>query len=191
MGATVGEQPPMSKPTRDKLTAYWRAICEAAEAVSCQFDDTRPDPTPPTATAEMPVVKIPGVTSVTGPMGEVTATLSDRVLGFAGDSTILSPAAQDMLRQIALRVNAKLADQPDATVTIYGYTADPPESGPEARWRLSGDRARAVAAALAANGVTHHINIIGGGAAPGATAMQNGMFVEAIAEQMRRVVVTY
>jgi outer membrane protein OmpA-like peptidoglycan-associated protein len=191
LGATIGEQPPMPKPTRDKLTAYWRAICEAAGALSCHFDDTRLDPTPPTASAEMPLVQISGVTSVTGPAGEVTATLSDRVLGFAGDSAVLSPAAQDVLRQIAQRVNAKLADQPDATVTIHGYTADPPESGPEDRRQLSEDRAQAVAAALAANGVTHQMNIIGGGAAPGTTAMHNGVFIEAIAEQMRRVAVTY
>jgi outer membrane protein OmpA-like peptidoglycan-associated protein len=191
LGATIGEQPPMPKPTRDKLAAYWRAICEAAGALYCQFDDTRLDPKPPKATVETPLVKIPGVTSVTGPTGEITATLSDPVLGFAGDSAVLSPAAQDLLREIALRVNVKLADQPDSTVTIHGYTADPPESGAEDRRRLSEDRARSVAAALAANGVTHQMNIIGHGAAPGTTAMRNGVFVEAIAEHMRRVAVTY
>ncbi|MGA8519126.1 MAG: hypothetical protein WB735_13500, partial [Pseudonocardiaceae bacterium] len=34
---------------------YWRAICEAAGALSSQFDDTGLDPTPPNATAETPL----------------------------------------------------------------------------------------------------------------------------------------
>ncbi|HEX2301524.1 MAG TPA: hypothetical protein VHH34_23985, partial [Pseudonocardiaceae bacterium] len=93
---------PLPKPTRQKLTAYWTAIC-AATAASCEFDDTRFEHATPFPGPEMPVVPIPDITSVTGPQGAVTTTLSDRVLGFAGDSAALSPAALDLLADTAAR----------------------------------------------------------------------------------------
>ncbi|MGH3910183.1 MAG: OmpA family protein, partial [Pseudonocardiaceae bacterium] len=190
LGSTAGDQPPLPKPARDKLTAYWTAICEAA-ADSCEFDDTRFARTPPVPGPEMPVVPIPGVTSVTGPSGEVTTTLSDRVLGFAGNSAALSPAAVDLLGETATRITAKAGGRPDAPVTVRGYTADPPGSTPEGRQQLSLDRARAVAHALAAAGVTNKIVTVGGAAAPGMSAVVNGVFDEGIATAMRRVEITY
>ncbi|HEU0086149.1 MAG TPA: OmpA family protein [Pseudonocardiaceae bacterium] len=190
LGATAGDQPPLPKPTRDKLTAYWTAIC-AATAKSCQVDDARLAATPPAATAAMPVVPIPDVTSVTGPHGEVTTTLSDRVLGFAGDSAALSPAAVELLGATAARITAKLSGHPDATVAIRGYTADPPGSTTAGRLQLSQQRAQAVAEALARAGVTHRIDVRGGGAAPGMTAVTGGGFDETRAMQMRRVEITY
>lgn len=73
LGGTAGDQPPLPKPTRKKLAAYWMAICQAA-ADFCEIDDTRFDRTTPVPGPDMPVVPIPGITSVTGPNGELTAT---------------------------------------------------------------------------------------------------------------------
>lgn len=190
LGETAGDQPPLPKPTRDKLTAYWLAIC-AASAKSCDVDETRFARTGPAAGPDLPVVGIPDVSSVTGPGGEVTTTLSDRVLGFAGDSATVSPAALDLLGETAARINARLAGQPDALVTVRGYTADPPGSTSEGRLRLSEQRARAVAGALTAAGVTHRIVAVGGATAPGMSAVVNGGFDETRAVAMRRVEITY
>lgn len=189
LGATAGDQPPLPKPTRDKLIAYWQAICVAAGG-SCEFDNTRFGTTPPVATVEQPVVPIPDVTSVTGPNGEVTTTLSDVVLGFAGDSAALSQSARDLLRETAVRINARLTDRPDAVVTVRGYTADPPPSTPESRRQLSQQRAKAVAAALT-GWIPNQVVAVGDGAAPGTTAVVNGAFDEDRASQMRRVEITY
>lgn len=190
LGATAGDQPPLPQPTRQKLTAYWKAICEAT-AQSCEFDDTRFERAAPAPGPAIPVVPIPEVSSVTGPLGEVTTTLSDRVLGFAGDSAVLSPAALELLADTASRINTRLGGRPGAEVTVRGYTADPPGSTHEDRLQLSQDRARAVAAALAAAGVTHRIVPAGGGSAPGPSAVVNGAFDEARAAAMRRVEITY
>ncbi len=190
LGATAGDQPPLTTPARDKLTAYWKAICAAA-AGDCRFDGTRFTPVPPDTTVQTPVVAIPEVSSVTGPSGEVTTTLSDRVLGFAGDSSMLPPTALDLLHDTADRINADLTAHPDTQVTVRGYTADPPGSTPGDRQRLSQDRAQAVADALTAAGVAHRIQVFGGATAPGLTSVVNGTFDEAIAVRMRRVEITY
>ncbi|MGH3915432.1 MAG: OmpA family protein [Pseudonocardiaceae bacterium] len=191
VGGTAGDQPPLPKPTRDKLAAYWTAICQAAAADSCEVDDTRFDRTAPVPGPEMPIVPIPDISSVTGPSGEVTTTISDRVLGFAGDSAVLSPAALELLRDTAARITAKLTSGPGAVVTIRGYTADPPGSTPQGREQLSRDRAQAVADALATAGIPNKIVTIGGGAAPEMTAVVDGTFDEATAAAMRRVEIAY
>ncbi|MGH4023099.1 MAG: OmpA family protein, partial [Pseudonocardiaceae bacterium] len=190
LGGTAGDQAPLPQPTRQKLTAYWKAIC-AATAEFCEFDDTRFERTTPVPGPEMPVVPIPDISSVTGPDGAVTTTLSDRVLGFAGDSAALSPAALGLLADTAARINTRLSGQPDTSVTVRGYTADPPGSTQVGRLQLSQERARAVAAALTAAGVTNKIVTIGGAAAPGPSAMVGGAFDEARATAMRRVEITY
>ncbi|MDQ3222864.1 MAG: OmpA family protein [Gemmatimonadota bacterium] len=190
LAATAGDQPPLPKPIRDKLGSYWTAICEAADAVSCQFDESRLDPTPPTTTVETPIVPIPEITSVTAPSGTVT-TLPDALLGFGPESAVLSPAAAELIDDVGADIVATLASRPGATVTITGFTADPPESTPAGRRQLSLARAQAVADALTAAGVTHTIILAGGGAAPGTTAMQDGVFIEAIASKMRRTEISY
>lgn len=190
LGATAGDQPPLPKPTRETLTAYWQAICTAT-ADACEFDDTRFERTAPVPGPEMPLVPIPDVISVTGPQGEVTTTLSDRVLGFAGDSSALSPVAHELLAETAARISAKLSGQPEATVTVRGYTADPPGSTHAGRQQLSLRRAQAVADALADAGVTNPIVAVGGATAPGASAVVDGVFDEARATEMRRVEITY
>ncbi|MGH3932915.1 MAG: OmpA family protein, partial [Pseudonocardiaceae bacterium] len=63
LGGAAGDQPPLPKPTREKLTAYWMAICEAA-ADFCELDDTRFDRTLPLPGPDMPVVPIPDMPSI-------------------------------------------------------------------------------------------------------------------------------
>jgi flagellar motor protein MotB len=132
-----------------------------------------------------------GVSTTTGLGGRTTITISDNVLGFAGSSLELDPKVRYLLHDTAARINGKLAFQPDASVTIYGYTADLPGSNLADHQRLSAAHAQAVADALIANGLTHRVVAIGGGIAPGMTAMDNGVFNEAIAVQMRRIEITY
>lgn len=190
LATTAGNQPSLPKPVRDKLGSYWTAICTAAGAVACQFDETGLDPTPPTTTVEMPIVPVPEISSVTGPSGTITS-LPDALLGFGPESAVLSPAAADLIDDVAADIAAKFAGRPESIVTVTGFTADPPESTPAGRQQLSLARAQAVADALAAAGVTHQIAVTGGGAAPGTTALQDGVFVEAIASQMRRTEISY
>jgi outer membrane protein OmpA-like peptidoglycan-associated protein len=191
LGATAGAQPPLPKPNRNKVIAYWMAMCTAAGAASCDIDNSQVPATPPAATAAMPIVPIPGVTSVTGPDSTTTYSITDATLGFSADSAALSPAALDLLRYLADQLNGQLADRPQATVTVIGHTADPPGSTDADRYALSLTRARAVAAALTSGGLAHPITAVGGGTAPGRSATNNGRFDETRATQMRRVDITY
>jgi outer membrane protein OmpA-like peptidoglycan-associated protein len=95
------------------------------------------------------------------------------------------------LKDYANRIKSKLLEQPAASVTVLGYAADPPGSTERGQAELSALRAQAVADALRAGGVGHHIDAIGGGAAPGMSAMSTGTFDEIVAKQMRRVEITY
>lgn len=191
LGATAGPQDPLPAPARDTLNGYWLAICEASQAASCEIDDSRLPATPPLSTGPAPTVPIEGIHSIVGPTGQTTTTLSDAVLGFAADSSVLGPAAQDVLMQTAARINVVLADQRHTPVIVHGWTADPIGSTPEGLIALSRARAQAVADALASYGVTNPIQPIGGGAAPDMTANVDGQFDEAIAAQMRRSEITF
>ena len=187
LGATAGDQPPLSRPIRMTLAAYWRAICARAGG-DCVVDDAPLAPTAPAATAAMPTVAVPGVTSVAGPSGRVTYTVSDTLLGFAGNSAELSPAAIDYLTGLAGRVTAA----PGTTVTVTGFCADPPGSTRAGMAELSGERARSVAAVLRRLGhAGNPITIVAGGVAPGRSATRHGHFDETRAAQMRRVEITF
>jgi flagellar motor protein MotB len=189
LGATAGAQPPLPRPIRVRLVAYWSAICTKAGG-HCEVDDSRLDSMPPTTTTAMPTVPVPGVASVTGPHGEVTYTVTDKLLGFRGDSADLSDEAVDYLKGIATQIQVRLQNQTAARVTVTGYCADPPGSTREGMVRLSRARATNVADALRAAGVHNPIAVIAGGVAPGPSATKNGRFDEARAEQMRRVEIT-
>lgn len=191
LGAVAGAQPPLPNPQLDTLIGYWRAICQAAGAVSCAVDQTRVPSTRPLTTVATPAVPVPGVSSVMGPHGQVNTTVSDGALGFAGNSAALPPAAQDLLRALAASIVARLADQPDVPVVVHGYAADPPGSTDHGRMALAQLRAQAVAGALAHDGVTNRIQATGIGTQPGVTAMVHGSFDEQVAATMRRVVITY
>lgn len=195
LGEVAGDQPPLPNPQRDTLVGYWRAICRAAGAASCDIDQTRLPPTKPLATAAMPVVPVPDVSSVVGPHGEVTTTVSDGALGFTGDSAVIRPAARDLLRSLAPAIVGRLADHPDVVVRVRGYAADPPGSTDGGRTALATERARVVATALvaelAAAGLPNRVTATGVGTQPGVTAMVHGRFDEHVAATMRRVVITY
>jgi outer membrane protein OmpA-like peptidoglycan-associated protein len=197
LGATAGAQPPLTKPARDTLVRYWTAICTAAApGGSCDVDARPLDSAPPVATAAVPVVNVPGIDSVTGPDGRTTVTLFDAVTGFAPDSVVLSADAQNILRSIGARIVAKLGQQPNTTITIRGYVADPPDSTPAGRQQTADERARAVQAFLTdqlrAAGLSPPIDAAGAGTPPQPpTAIVNGAFDEATAAQMRKVTITY
>lgn len=188
LGSVAGAQPPLPTPARDRLAAYWQAICRAAGAASCDVDQSRVPAEPPRATVVTPVVPVPGVTSVIGPRGRVTTTVSDTALGFAGDSAVLSESARDLLRSLAGSITAGGASAP---VTVRGFAADPPGSTEAGRRALAEQRARAVAGALTRAGVTQRVDASGTGSEPGVTAMTGGRFDEAAAARMRRVEITY
>lgn len=188
LGSVAGAQPPLPSPARDRLAAYWQAICRAAHAAACDVDQSRVPAEPSRATVATPVVPVPGVTSVTGPRGEVTTTVSDTALGFAGDSAVLSESARDLLRSLAGSITAGASRAP---VTVRGFAADPPGSTDAGRRELAEQRARAVAGALTEAGVTQRVDASGTGTQPGVTAMTGGRFDEAAATRMRRVEITY
>src|SRR3954471_14966368 len=147
LGATAGDlQVPLTKPTRDALKAYWMEICKAATAPggSCKVDDSPLDFVPAIGHADMPVINVPGISSVVGPDGRITTTLTNEALGFAPDSAVLSSDAQELLRAISAEIAAKIAQQPDRAITIRGYVADPIDSTPAGRQQTSDDRAMAV-----------------------------------------------
>lgn len=191
LGSSSGAQDPLPTPTRSTLVSYWTAICQAAHAASCQIDDTRLNPIPPAATVLTPTVPVEGISSITGPDGLTTTTINDAVLGFAPNSATLGPGAQNLLTQTAARITAALADRPAATVTVRGWTANPPDATRAELLALSRARAQAVADALQHFGVAHPITVIGGGPAPSPDAMATGRFDEVLAVQMRRSEITY
>ena len=188
LGSVAGVQPPLPAPARDRLAAYWQAICRAAGAAACDVDQSRVPAEPSRATVPTPVVPVPGVTSVTGPRGEVTTTVSDAALGFAGDSAVLSESARDLLRSLAGSITAGRGNAP---VTVRGFAADPPGSTDAGRRELAEQRARAVAGALTEAGLTQRVDATGTGTQPGVTAVTGGRFDEAAAARMRRVEITY
>lgn len=189
LGSTAGAQPPLSRPTRLKLVDYWMHICATAGG-ACESDNSQLEQVQPATTAAMPTVPVPGVDSVTGPQGEVTYAITDKLLGFRGDSAELSAAAVQYLDGIAAQIRPQLSNQPQAVVTVTGYCADPPRSTREGLRRLSRQRAANVARVLRDAGVRNQIVVIGGGAAPGASATRGGRFDETRAAQMRRVEIT-
>jgi outer membrane protein OmpA-like peptidoglycan-associated protein len=186
LGTTVGDQPPLPRPTRLKLDAYWQAICTTAGG-TCEIDDSPTGSARSKATAAMPAVAVPGVTSVTGPQGRVTYAVSDTLLGFRGDSAELAPSAAEVLSGVAARIK----NNPAAAITVTGYCADPPGSSPAGLLGLSRARAQAVADALRGDSLANPISVVGGGVAPGGSATTNGHFDEKRASQMRRVEITF
>lgn len=195
LGETAGDQPPLTKPTRDTLVGYWTAICRAATGTgTCEVDQTALPPLPPAGDAPVAVVPVDPISSAVGPDGRTTETVSGSVL-FAGDSAELSPHASGVLHDISKRIAAKLAARADVTVTIRGFVADPPGSTPESQLATADARARVVGAAISSDvtdlGFSTHLDVAGVGTPPGITAMVNGLFSEAIASQMRMVTITY
>lgn len=189
LNATAGEQPSLPKPFRDANERYWSAICAASGAVSCSFDDTTLSPEPPVSTVDSPIVTVPSISSVPGSPRTLKLVIPDAVLGFSGNSAALPPSSSDAIGEVVESIDSFKAKHAGSqfSITVTGYAADPPGSGPPDRMTLSTERARACADALRSAGVAEDISVIGGGAAPGMTSIRDGVFVESQAEPMRRV----
>jgi hypothetical protein len=68
LGNTAGRQTALPLPEQTTLTRYWLAICQAADATSCSTDNSsRAQPTSH-STTPVPVVPVPKVGSVRGPV---------------------------------------------------------------------------------------------------------------------------
>ncbi|MGE0299002.1 OmpA family protein [Pseudonocardia sp.] len=186
LGMVAGAQPAPGQPQHERLVAYWSEICAAAGAESYTIDDLPIPATPPSSRASMPLVPVPATWSVVGPDGRTTTTITDNVLGFRGESAVIPAAGRALLARVAAEILARSA----APVEVRGFTADPPGWTPEGTAALARRRSDAVAATLTGAGITE-VRSLGGGVAPGMTAVVDGRFVEALAARMRRVEITY
>lgn len=189
LNETWAPQPALPLPVRVTNRAYWTAICARAAARSCTFDDTSTSAIAPSSAAPATVVPVPSVDSVVGPDGHVTARLPDALLGFGPDSAATSPAAAGTIADLAEQIVTRT--RVGSTITVTGYCADPPGSTVAAVLELSQRRASTVAAGLRAAGVSNPIRVVAGGVPPGTTAVRDGQFIESLADQMRRVEVSY
>jgi outer membrane protein OmpA-like peptidoglycan-associated protein len=187
--AVAARGPVLPRAIRETLQSYYTMIFAAGGATSIEFDDAPLAAVPPNGAAAMPVIYIPEVRAVTGSIGETETTIPNELLGFTGDSALLPSRAGDVLDPLVADIKAKLAQRPDATVTITAYVADAP--GPTNGQALSQARADACAVYLVAAGVTNPIKAVGGGTPRGEAAIQNGQFSEALAAGMRRARITY
>ncbi|MGH2616269.1 MAG: OmpA family protein [Thermomicrobiales bacterium] len=183
LNQTAGNQPKLTQPIRTTNYKYWRSICEATGASSCTFDMAPIDPTPPTTITSSHVVPVPEVRSITGPQPKWSVPTA--LFGFSGDSAVLGLGSEETLARLSASIVAAGANRPDVTVTITGFTADPP--GATYCQELALARARAVVDGLRAMGILTAFRPLGFGVPQGQTAMRNGVFDETVADQMRRV----
>jgi outer membrane protein OmpA-like peptidoglycan-associated protein len=183
---TAGDQPALPQPQRTELTAYWLAICRAANAASCATDDvTRPAP-PSRSFTPVPVVPIPVVTSVVGPHDWVGKSIPTDTF-FRFDSAQLLPGADSILGPLAAQAvsgHQKLA--------ITGYAS--PDGGSSAyNQALSLARALSIRSRLVSLGVpaSQIVQVTGRGTA-GKTisaCYRDGHLDETVCAQLRRVVI--
>jgi outer membrane protein OmpA-like peptidoglycan-associated protein len=137
-----------AKPLRPALLAaleqLWRQVLGAAGA-EVTFNGRAGEPADPLDGLPADDVRLPDAAKVSWACGD-SYTIPAAML-FAPDSADLGDRSDDVLRRLA----DALAEHPDWTAVISGHTAD---FGTAAgRQRLSEDRARAVAQALAGMGV--------------------------------------
>ena len=140
LGETQGNQPRLGPALRDRITAWWTAVCRAARAASCTVDRQLVSTEPPTSRNEVPVVPLPVV--VTGPRRVVVPGVL-----FTVDSADVDPAAD-----AALTDTVRQALTGDRTVTVVGHT-DAVTGARAWNEELAGRRARAVASRLVALGL--------------------------------------
>jgi outer membrane protein OmpA-like peptidoglycan-associated protein len=183
---TAGLQAALPLPQRATLAAYWMAICQAANAASCQIDEmTRPEP-PPHSMTQVPPVPVPEVTSVRGPDGWRGENLPDDEF-FAFGRAELLPGADGILDPLASQARSS-----GSLVSITGYSS--PDGGSSAyNIALSKARAMAVRNRLITLGVpaSQIVQTVGLGT-DGKTlsdCYSDGQFEESSCAQLRRVVV--
>jgi len=136
LGLTAPPQQALTTPERTKLRTFWLTLCTESGG-HCTPDDTAADtgksPTGDAATFTVPID--PACTYTPDP-NHTVLSIPDSLLGFAGNSIMLPPKADQVLRPIAAGVKA--GDQ----VHIVGHTAN---SGPlPGQYRTSQQRAIAV-----------------------------------------------
>jgi outer membrane protein OmpA-like peptidoglycan-associated protein len=154
---------------RSKLTDYWKTILSTAGASSVN------------------------VTSTDAPTSRSPSTLTDTPtifsISFVANSAELAPDDEAYIRALGTKIYIILIDHLDRKVTIAGYTADAPGSTPAGRQEMSLARARTVAGLLATAGIPTERMVVTEGST-NTSAIQNGVFDEGIAAQMRRVDIT-
>lgn len=186
LGDTTGRQSALPLPQQTTLTAYWMAICRAANATSCATDaTTRPEPAPRSITP-VPVVPIPAVTSISGPHGATGISVPAEEF-FAFGSAQLLPGAAAILSPVAAQARAR-----HLLVSVTGYAS--PDGGTAAyNDALSAARAHAVQSRLIALGVpSGQITHVTGAGTAGATlraCYRSGQLDEAACATLRRVVI--
>ena len=102
LGETQGNQPRLGPALRDRITAWWTAVCRAARAASCTVDRQLVSTEPPTSRNEVPVVPLPVV--VTGPRRVVVPGVL-----FTVDSADVDPAADAALTDAVRRASPATA----------------------------------------------------------------------------------
>lgn len=187
LGIVAGDQPRLNEPQRRQLVAYWKAVCKAAGAASCDVNDEPRANRPSHSAAKVPIVAVPTVTSVQGPDGSIKNILPDSVLGFAGDSAQLNPTADTVLTPIVDQ-----ARDHQAMVNVTGHSVQLRGSPPT--MTLSETRARAVANRLIQLGLPSdrlgRVTGVGPTADPPLVAYNaDGTFNEEEASRYRRVIV--
>jgi outer membrane protein OmpA-like peptidoglycan-associated protein len=136
LGLTAPPQQPLTTPERRKLKTFWLTLCTQSGG-RCTTDDTAADTgKSPSGNAATPTVPIDPPCTYTPNPGPPTLSLSNALLGFAGDSSVLPTKANQVLKPIAASIKA--GDR----VRIVGHTAD---YGPlPGQYQTSEDRALAV-----------------------------------------------
>lgn len=185
LGQTSGSQPTLSIAERAKVTDLWLDICKSAGAKSCTATGTVTEALP-LAVRPVPVITV----GTTATPCSAPLSLSSDVL-FAGDSYDLLRSADAQLDQVASTLKAC----PSAVaVSLVGHTANV-DHGTATQWdKLSQDRANSVYQALVARGVPAQIftSVTGvGDTQPLVNNWVNGVFVDALASQNRRVEITF
>ncbi len=136
LGDVAGRQPAPGIALRDRLEAWWTAICRAAGASSCTIDPSLIAARPPASHDTVPIVPLPAATVADGQVD-----LPDALL-FAINSAAINPEADPSLSAVVAQ-----AARSGESVEITGHT-DVVTGDPAGNRRLSLARAQAVASRL-------------------------------------------
>lgn len=118
LGLTAGRQPPLTVPERRKVTDFWTTLCFDSGG-QCTVDDSAADSgAAPNGDAPTWIVPIDPPCTYSRSPGHTTLSLSDSLLGFAGNSTVLPANGDRVLKPIAAAIKA--GDH----VHIVGHTAN-------------------------------------------------------------------
>lgn len=168
LGDQANSLPPLDNFARHRLATYWKAILSTAGASSVDVSSTAA-PRSQFDLATPAIMPAPAYS-----------------VGFVANSATLAPDDEAYIRALGTKIYIILIDHAGRKVTVTGYTADPPGSTLAGRQEMSLARARAVAGLLATAGVPADRMVVAAGSTH-SSAIQNGLFDENLAAQMRRV----